>query len=124
LNAELVSGIDYFLQLTQFQQALDKSSFVITGEGSIDNQTLQGKAPFGVAKMAKRLELPVIGLAGIVPIKKDKEIERYFDVLLAIDNGPSTLDDAILATTINLERTTRQLGNLIACCRPFQANMW
>jgi len=117
LNAELVNGIDYFLQLTQFRQALAESNLVITGEGSIDNQTLQGKAPFGVAKMAKELNLPVIGLAGIVPLKQDVELEHYFDMLLAIGNGPATLDEAIPATAANLERTARQLGNLIASCR-------
>lgn len=123
LNAELVNGIDYFLQLTQFQQALDKSHLVITGEGSIDNQTLQGKAPFGVAKMAKRVDLPVIGLTGIVPTKQDGELEKYFDVLLAINNGPSTLNEAISATIVDLERTACQLGNLIACFGSFEAKI-
>ncbi len=117
LNAELVNGIDYFLQLTQFERALVKSDLVITGEGSIDDQTLQGKAPFGVAKMAKRLNLPVVGLAGMVPLKADVELEEYFDMLLAIGNGPATLDEAIPATAVNLERTARQVGNLIASCR-------
>ncbi len=117
LNAELVNGIDYFLQLTQFERALAKSSLVITGEGSIDNQTLQGKAPFGVAKMAKLRNLPVIGLAGMVPLKADVELERYFDMLLAIGNGPATLEEAIPATAVNLERTARQVGNLIASCQ-------
>src|SRR5690606_38888694 len=105
------------------QQALDKSHLVITGEGSIDNQTLQGKAPFGVAKMAKRVDLPVIGLAGIVPTKQDGELEKYFDVLLAINNGPSTLNEAISATIVDLERTACQLGNLIACFGAFEAKI-
>jgi glycerate kinase len=41
---------------------------VITGEGSIDEQTLQGKGPFGVAKRAKEFSLPVIAFAGRVPL--------------------------------------------------------
>src|SRR5579859_2231982 len=63
LDAELVNGIDYFLHLTGFDQALENTSLVITGEGSIDEQTLQGKAPFGVAVHAKKKGLFVIGMA-------------------------------------------------------------
>lgn len=46
LNAKLVNGIDYFLEFTNFELALGKADLVITGEGSIDNQTLDGKGPF------------------------------------------------------------------------------
>jgi glycerate kinase len=53
LNARLVNGIDYFLQLTNFEKHLQKADIVITGEGSIDEQTLEGKGPFGVAQKAK-----------------------------------------------------------------------
>src|SRR6187402_2951855 len=63
LNARLVNGIEYFLQLTGFEEALQKSNIVISGEGSIDIQTLQGKGPFGVATLAKKQNIPVIGIA-------------------------------------------------------------
>ena len=114
LNAELVSGIDYFLQLTHFQQSLDKSSLVITGEGSLDSQTLQGKAPFGVAKLAKQTNLPVIGLAGRVPMDRVIGLEDYFDMILAIGNGPAEQEIALRTTADNLERVGRQIGNLLA----------
>ncbi|MEO6630596.1 MAG: glycerate kinase [Mucilaginibacter sp.] len=45
LNAKLVNGIEYFLKLTRFDDALQRTDLVITGEGSIDRQTLQGKGP-------------------------------------------------------------------------------
>ncbi|HWK99512.1 MAG TPA: glycerate kinase, partial [Parapedobacter sp.] len=54
LGATLVNGIDYFLNMTQFDDALSRSQLVITGEGSIDSQTLQGKGPYGVASRAKQ----------------------------------------------------------------------
>ena len=53
LNADLVNGIDYFLSLTKFDEALEGKDLVITGEGSIDMQTLHGKGPFGVASEGK-----------------------------------------------------------------------
>ena len=57
-----MNGIDYFLEATGFEKELEKADIVITGEGSIDEQTLQGKGPFGVAKRAKEFSLPVIGI--------------------------------------------------------------
>lgn len=113
LGAELVNGIDYFLELTQFEKSLVKSDLVITGEGSIDEQTLDGKGPYGVAKRAKERGIPVIGLAGKVPVDTDATLNHYFDVLIAIGDGPAPLDRALLTTSKNLSRVATQLGNLI-----------
>src|SRR5690606_20584323 len=114
LGAKLVNGIDYFLDMTEFDTALSRSHLVITGEGSIDNQTLQGKGPYGVASRAKRVGLPVVGLAGKIPVEVSNELAAYFDTLLAIGNGPAALDDALADTADNLARTAQQLGNLLA----------
>lgn len=114
LNAQLVNGIDHFLHLTGFDKALEKTDLVITGEGSIDEQTLQGKGPFGVANAAKKKGLPVIGLAGKVPLERNKNLEKYFDVLLSIGNGPADLQTALTATKKNLTTTSMTIGNLLA----------
>jgi len=114
LNAELVNGIKYFLQLTGFDAALQKSNVVITGEGSIDVQTLQGKGPFGVAYLAKQYNIPVIGIAGKVPVNEDTELRKYFDVLLAIGNEPADLATAMKFTDDNLVRTGIEIGNILA----------
>jgi len=114
LNARLVNGIEYFLQLTGFEKSLAKADVVITGEGSIDTQTMQGKGPFGVAQMAKQKNLPVIGLAGKVPVDPDKKLLQYFDILLAIGNEPVELSVAIKNTRENLIRTATSIGNMLA----------
>jgi glycerate 2-kinase len=114
LNAELVNGIEYFLMLTGFEKALKKTNIVITGEGSIDIQTLQGKGPFGVAKMAKEKNIPVIGLAGQIPSVTPAELEKYFDVLLSINNELVDISRAMANTRINLKRTGMLIGNLLA----------
>lgn len=114
LNAKLVTGIDHFLVLTGFEVALEKTDLVITGEGCIDEQTLQGKGPVGVAKKAKAKGLPVIGLAGKVPLEPNKALQAYFDVLLAIGNQPFDISTALLHTATNLHRTAFSLGNLLA----------
>jgi len=114
LNAELVNGIEHFLLLTHFDKALEKTDLVITGEGSIDLQTLQGKGPFGVAKKAKEKGIPVIGLAGKVPIGTVEALDEYFDVLLSINKEPVDLAAALSQTYQNLKTTAKDIGDLLA----------
>ena len=114
LDAQLVNGIDHFLELTGFEERLVKASLVITGEGSIDEQTLQGKGPYGVASRAKERGIPVIGLAGRVPVLTSERLRKYFDVLLAIGNGPVDLAEALATTRENLERMGEEVGKILA----------
>ncbi|MCU7549691.1 glycerate kinase [Chitinophagaceae bacterium LB-8] len=123
LNAHLVNGINYFLELTGFDTALKKADLVITGEGSFDEQTLQGKGPFGVAYRAKLQGLPVIGLAGNVPIEPNKNLQKYFDVLLPIGNQPCNLATALASTSNNLKRTAVELGNLLTIAKAPHKNV-
>ena len=114
LSARLVDGIDYFLTITGFDEALDRSDWVITGEGSIDEQTLQGKGPLGVASRAKRKGVPVIGLAGRLPAQITPGLKEYFDILLPITPEPLELAEALRQTAVNLEQTAFELGNWLA----------
>jgi glycerate 2-kinase len=114
LNANLVNGIDYFLELTRFDDALSRCDLVITGEGSIDEQTLHGKGPFGVACKAKLKDVPVIGIAGKVPLNFNNGLNEYFDILIPIGNGPTNISQAIQSTELNLKRCLKEVGNLIA----------
>ena len=114
INAKLVNGIEYFLSLTNFDEVLKRSDLLITGEGSIDRQTLQGKGPYGVALMAKNKNIPVIGIAGKIPLEQDSELQRYFDVLIAINNEPVDVTTAMENTMKNLVRTAKAVGDLLA----------
>jgi glycerate kinase len=64
LGARALPGIAVVLDLVGFEAALDGAALVITGEGSLDTQTLSGKAPAGVARAAARRGIPVIAVAG------------------------------------------------------------
>jgi glycerate kinase len=119
LNAELVNGIEYFLDITGFNEALQKTDLVITGEGSIDDQTLQGKGPFGVAKRAKEKNIPVIGLAGKVPLKADPSLEEYFQSLICINNEIGNIKAALKETADNLSRTAKSIGKLLSAANRF-----
>jgi len=114
LNAKLVSGIDYFLDSTGFDVALQTAGLVITGEGCLDTQTLEGKAPYGVAVRAKAKGVPVVGLAGRVTEESTPALREWFEVLLPIGAGPEDLTEALRHTEKNLRRTARELGNILA----------
>jgi glycerate kinase len=64
LGAQRRLGIEVVLELVGFEAALDGAALVITGEGSLDTQTLSGKAPAGVAQAAARRGIPVVAVAG------------------------------------------------------------
>src|SRR5437764_595889 len=57
-------GVELVLELAGFEAALDGADLVITGEGSLDAQSLAGKAPVGVARAAARRGIPVVAVAG------------------------------------------------------------
>jgi glycerate kinase len=116
LGARLVGGIEYVLQLIDFDAALEGADLVITGEGAIDDQTIDGKAPWGVALRARARGAFVVGMAGRVPLVTSPELREGFDALLAIGDGVTTLDVALGRTADNLRRTALELGNLLALC--------
>lgn len=109
LGARLVSGIDYFLQVTDFDGSLRRSDLVITGEGSIDEQTLQGKAPFGVALRAKAIGIPVIALTGGLP-EDPAPLRPWFDEIISINPPGMPLAEALASAVDNLTATARELG--------------
>ncbi|MBC7399229.1 MAG: glycerate kinase [Mucilaginibacter sp.] len=114
LNAKLVSGANYFLELTNFNSVLQSADIVITGEGSIDEQTLQGKAPAAVAAAAKNKSLIVIGVAGTVPSAHSEALKQLFDQLLSINTKPVDLQTALKNTRQNLVESGKRIGDQLA----------
>lgn len=84
-NAVLESGIDIILKEIQLDRYIQHADIVITGEGKLDGQTVMGKAPFGVANMAKQFNKPVIAFAGMVTddakLCNKHGIDAYFPIL-------------------------------------------
>jgi glycerate kinase len=122
LNAKLVSGIEYFLDITGFDEALQKTGLLITGEGKIDLQTLDGKGPFGVARRARKKNIPVVGLAGEIAPEANKQLDPYFNILMTIGHQPEDIQSALLHTAENLQFTAQQIGNLIGSDDSFFLN--
>lgn len=63
-NAKLQKGIELILDVLNFDKIIEDVDLIVTGEGRMDNQSLQGKAPFGVAEYAAKKGIPVIALCG------------------------------------------------------------
>jgi len=108
LNASLVNGIDYFLNITKFNEELRNADLVITGEGSLDHQTLHGKGPMGVAKMAKQFSIPVIGMAG--KIADEELLKDHFTQLICINENNRDLEFNLKNAKSNLEKASEKLG--------------
>ncbi|TAN19467.1 MAG: glycerate kinase [Chitinophagaceae bacterium] len=110
-GAKLVKGIDFFLDELLFDNLLTQADVVITGEGRIDAQTLEGKGPLGVAQRARQKGIPVIAMGGEIKSSHSKILSLYFDQLIAINQEDDPLEISIKNTKANLTRAAFNLGN-------------
>ncbi|MEO6681412.1 MAG: glycerate kinase [Ginsengibacter sp.] len=113
-QAQLLSGIDYFLDTLNFEKIISDADLIITGEGSLDEQTMEGKGPFGVAKKALKNNVPVVVMAGKIPLKINEEMRKHFKAIFSIGHHAVSLNTAIENTAADLKRTSCELGNLLA----------
>jgi glycerate kinase len=90
-NAEMVQGADFILDQLDFEKHVKWADVVITGEGKIDSQTLNNKAPFAVAKRAAKYNKPVFAIAGSV----QNEASEAFNGIYSFVNGPHNLDHSM-----------------------------
>ncbi len=94
-NASLEAGIDLILKETRLEEYIKDADVVITGEGRLDFQTAMGKAPVGVAKLAKKYDIPVIAFAGSVTKDATECNKNGIDAFFPILRGICTLDEAM-----------------------------
>ncbi|MGE6260922.1 glycerate kinase [Heyndrickxia sporothermodurans] len=113
LPSELKRGIDIVIQTLQLERHLENADLVITGEGKIDGQTVYGKTPIGVAKLAKKNGIPVIGLAGLIADDTSEVIEEGIDALFSIVPGAVSIDEAIANAYQNLKLTSENIARLL-----------
>ncbi|ASN06684.1 glycerate kinase [Virgibacillus necropolis] len=119
LNANLQSGIELILDHIGMKAHMQGADFVITGEGKMDGQTSMGKAPLGVAQMAKKNNIPVIALAGGVTDETSELNELGVTSYFSITSAPMSLEEAMTWKTTynNLQSTSKQLFRLIRASR-------
>jgi len=95
LGAELRSGIDIVLEENKFEEKLMDIDLVITGEGKIDGQTVQGKTPIGVARKAKEYDITTIAIAGEIGKGIEKVLEDEIDAVFSAVHQDASLKEAM-----------------------------
>ena len=115
LNAELLPGVELVLKETKLEEAVKDADFVVTGEGRLDGQTVMGKAPIGVAKLAKKHGKKVLAFCGCVGdgvgAVNAAGIDAFFPILRKVTSLEEALDVANAAE--NLASTAEQAFRLI-----------
>jgi glycerate kinase len=94
LGAQFKAGVEVVAELVGLEDAVEGADLVITGEGRFDAQTLRGKTPFGVARIARQHGVPVIVLAGTLGEGYQALYEHGIDAAFALASGPMTLEQA------------------------------
>ncbi|ENM5833785.1 glycerate kinase [Vibrio metoecus] len=111
-HATLRPGIEIVLETVQFAHQVCDADVVITGEGRIDSQTVQGKTPMGVAKVAKRFGVPVIALCGCTGDNYQAAYECGIDAIFAAVPRAMSLEEALIESDVNLVDLAENVARL------------
>lgn len=95
LDAKLTPGIELILHAVGLEEEIKEADIVITGEGKLDHQTAMGKAPAGVAKLAKKYGARVIAFAGGVTKDAKACNDAGIDAFFPIVRGVAALEEAM-----------------------------
>ena len=112
LGAELVSGFELLAELSHLEEQIASSDLIITAEGRIDGQSLEGKLPVGVAKLAKKHHKSVVVLAGSIGEHLDPLYALGIDAIFSIQNKPCTLEESMNNAAKLLESTAQRVFRL------------
>lgn len=116
LNAHIISGAQLVSTIIELEKEIARAQLVITGEGQSDEQTLFGKAPSYVAKLAKKHGVPVILLSAAIKGDRDKLLQ-LFSGCFSITNKPMTIQESIGNVEILLFEQMKNIIKLIKTIR-------
>lgn len=115
LEATLKPGIEMVIERVNLAKAIEGAHLVVTGEGQIDQQTIYGKTPIGVARVAKRFNVPVIAIAGTRGKNAELVHAHGIDAVFSLISRPISLEEAMKREVAEemLEKLAEEIGNLI-----------
>lgn len=110
IGATLKKGVDVIIEAAKLEEHLKGADMVITGEGKVDNQTLNNKLPFGVMKVAQKHHIPTIALAGKVA-NREELLAAGFHAIHCINEDDMPLTECMNSTITkkHLTETTKKL---------------
>ncbi len=110
--ARLRPGFDFVAEMLNLESAIQRADIVITGEGSLDSQTLEGKAPAGVARRARKMGKRVFAIAGCSTA--DRTTREIFDGVFVLAIPLVTREEAMTHTKELLRERGRELGQALS----------
>lgn len=113
LQSKLLSGVDIIIDETNLEKHIKDANLVITGEGKTDAQTLRGKVPIGVAKIAKKYDVPVVVLTGTIDDSIKEIYEHGITTVFSIVKAPSSIEYAMENAYSLLSDASERLFRLI-----------
>ncbi|EGR1100946.1 glycerate kinase [Vibrio cholerae] len=111
-QARLRPGIEIVLETVQLAHQVSDADLVITGEGRIDSQTVHGKTPMGVAKVAKRFDVPVLALCGCTGDNYQAVYQCGIDAVFAAVPRAMSLENALKESDFNLADLAENVARL------------
>lgn len=109
-GAQLRRGIEIVTDALRLDACVADADLVVTGEGRIDSQTIHGKVPVGVAKIAKRYNKPVIGIAGSLTADVGVVHLHGLDAVFSVIYTICSLDEALKNASENVRMTARNVA--------------
>lgn len=109
-NAELRRGGELITEMLALEDTVKDADLVITGEGGINHQTIFGKTPIVVAKIAKKYDIPVIALVGSISEGHEEVYEHGIDAVFSIISEVADLEKTLEAGIQNVEMTARNVA--------------
>ena len=110
-GAQIKSGFDVVSEFTGLQEAIKESDIVITGEGRLDEQTLEGKAPSGVARLAREAGKRVFAIAGSA--SESLALRGLFDSVLVLARPPISPEASKARAAELLQERARELARML-----------
>ncbi len=114
LHGRLRPGIEIVTEAVGLDDIVRDADLVVTGEGRIDGQTVNGKTPVGVARVARRHDKPVVAIGGGLAADADAVHAHGIDVVVAAVARPCSVAEALAAAGDNLRRAARNLAAALA----------
>ncbi|MBI2916202.1 MAG: glycerate kinase [Elusimicrobia bacterium] len=118
LNAKLKSGVETVLEAADLERKIQGADLIITGEGKIDRQTLFGKAPLGVSRIARKYGVPVVALCGNVEGNRTQIHAAGLNAIFSISGGPISREESMRNAKKLLEQAAEEISRLIRTLKP------
>ena len=109
LNSKIENGFSILSKLSNLENEIKKSDLIITGEGKIDGQTINGKVPLGIAKIAKKYDKPVICITGAIEPPIENLYKSGITGIFSIQQGPNSKKKSFKSSELLIKNCTERI---------------